>query len=91
MEKEQSIIILQRKRSATTALLGVSALSPDFTKWKRDTEIAIERMFGAQTRNLDDFNRVRYSLGMFMTDTPDRGSRKRIAAVWNMPPRCWIR
>ncbi|MFK4872209.1 hypothetical protein [Novosphingobium sp. ZW T3_23] len=47
MEKEQSITIVQRQRAATTALLGVSASSPDFTKWKRDTEIAIERMFGA--------------------------------------------
>ncbi|MBO9723970.1 MAG: hypothetical protein J7530_06310 [Novosphingobium sp.] len=88
MKKEQSITILQRQRAAITDLQRVSASSADFTKWKRDTEIAIERIFGAQSRNLDDFKSVRYSLTMFMSDTPDwefakayRSGLEHVAAV----------
>lgn len=71
MKKHQSINILTRQRDATKQLSNIDSSDPAFTKWHRDTEIAIERIFGAQSRNLSDFNDVRYSLGVFTTSTPD--------------------
>lgn len=71
MKKQQSITILQRQREASQQLVSVSSSGPEFTKWHRDTEIAIERVFGAQNRNLEDFKAVSYSLGVFSTSTPD--------------------
>ena len=88
MEKQQSIAILQRQRDASEQLDSVSSSGPEFTKWRRDTEIAIERIFGAQSRNAEDFKAVRYSLGAFSTSTPDSefkaaylGGLKNAAAV----------
>lgn len=71
MKKQQSIAILQRQRTASDQLISVSSSGPEFTKWHRDTEIAIERIFGPQSRNLEDFKAVRYSLGAFSTSTPE--------------------
>lgn len=71
MKKQQSITILQRQRAASEQLKAVSRSGPEFTKWQRDTEIAIERIFGSQSRNLEDFKSVRYSLGAFSSLTPD--------------------
>ncbi|NEK38597.1 hypothetical protein [Rhizobium leguminosarum] len=71
MKKQQSIEILTRQREAGKALNGLSVSGPEFTKWHRDTEIAIERIFGPQSRNLADFRDVNYSLGFFTTSTPD--------------------
>lgn len=71
MKKQQSIEILARQREITKALAIMDPSDPAFTKWKRDTEVAIERIFGAQSRNLADFKDVRYTLMMFTTSTPD--------------------
>ncbi|MNQ93999.1 hypothetical protein D3C85_1094920 [compost metagenome] len=45
--------------------------SQDFKKWHRDTEVAIERIFGEGTRHLKDFTDIHYSLMMFTSGTPD--------------------
>jgi hypothetical protein len=45
--------------------------SPDFKKWKRDTEVLIENVFGYNNRHIKDFNSLRYSLGVFTSGTPD--------------------
>jgi len=71
MQKQQSIDILTRQREATKALTNVDSSDPAFLKWRRDTEIAIERIFGKQSRNLADFREVRYYLSVFSTSTPE--------------------
>lgn len=71
MKKKQSIEILARQRDATQSLADSGVSAPDFTKWRRDTEIAIVRIFGAQSRNLADFKDVRYSLMAFTSSTPE--------------------
>lgn len=38
---------------------------------RRDTEVALERIFGADSRHKTDFTRVRYNLGAFAASTPD--------------------
>ncbi|HEY0838472.1 MAG TPA: hypothetical protein VGE72_31480 [Azospirillum sp.] len=71
MKKQQSIDILTRQREITKILANTRSSDPAFTKWRRDTEIAIERIFGVQSRNLTDFKDVHYSLSFFSTSTPD--------------------
>lgn len=71
MKMQHSIDILGRQREIAKTLTGVSSSDPAFTKWYRDTEVAIERIFGDKSRNLADFRDVRYSLGVFSSMTPE--------------------
>lgn len=92
MNKQQSIAILQRQRAASEQMVSVNWSSPEFTKWHRDTEIAIERIFGANSRNAEDFRSVGYSLGVVTSSTPDsdfraaylRGLRRASAVLESM-------
>jgi hypothetical protein len=34
--------------------------SPEFTKWRRDTQVTIENIFGSSTRHIKDFNDIEY-------------------------------
>lgn len=45
--------------------------SIEFRKWRRDTEVVIEKIFGAGTRHLSDFKAISYSLGAFSSRTTD--------------------
>ena len=53
-------------------LINVQDSLPEFTKWKRDTEVAIEQIFGKEGRHLKDFGGVSY-LGVIQFD--DYGDR----------------
>ena len=46
-------------------------LSPQFEKWRRDTEVAISFTFPGKTEYLNDFKRVRYSLSVISHRTSD--------------------
>lgn len=70
MNAQRAIEILERQRAAATRLKQVTRGSPDFSKWQRDTEIAIERIFAAESRNVEDFVSIRYSLGAYTSATP---------------------
>lgn len=76
MKKRQSVDILARQREAAKSLRSVNSSSPKFTKWYRDTEIAIERIFGAQSRNLTDFQNVSFSLSVWTSSTTDADMRE---------------
>ena len=45
--------------------------SPDFKKWLRDTQVALEYIFGKESRHITDFDGIRYSLGAFNHSTQD--------------------
>ncbi|MDR2332598.1 MAG: hypothetical protein LBE61_03870 [Burkholderiaceae bacterium] len=45
--------------------------SAEFDRWYRNTEIAIENIFGKNTRHSKDFTAISYHLGFFTSDTPD--------------------
>lgn len=53
------------------ALKQVNSDSPEFRKWRRDTEVLIEQVFGSDTRHLRDFRDVDYSLRVSYVDTPE--------------------
>lgn len=58
--KERAIPLVKERRGGQ-----------DFKKWYRDTEVAIERIFGEGTRHSKDFADIRYSLSAFSSSTTD--------------------
>ena len=50
MKKEEAIEKLKRQIQLIDNLKSQPIFSQDFTKWKRDTEISIEWIFGNDTR-----------------------------------------
>lgn len=70
LDPTRAMEILERQRAAIDGL-RTSRRSPEFTKWKRDTEVAVQRIFGADSRHSSDFSDVRYSLGVVYSGMPD--------------------
>lgn len=71
MEKQQAIARLEKQRSEITGLKQRPSFVPEFKKWYRDTEIAIQKIFGGSNRHLRDFTKISYSLGCYSSATPD--------------------
>lgn len=68
--------ILERQKAAIVTVLSSTASSPEMAKWTRDTEIAIERIFGPSSRNISDFKAIGYSPGVYYSGMPDSDYRK---------------
>ncbi len=68
--KADALSVLQRQIQRIDDVEKRPRFSPEFQKWKRDTEVAIENTFGTNTRHSADFARVSYSLGGFSSSTP---------------------
>ncbi|MBO1055544.1 MAG: hypothetical protein HEQ27_03030 [Dolichospermum sp. JUN01] len=64
MKKEDAIEKLKRQIQSIDNVKSKPRFSSDFTKWKRDTEISIERIFGNDTRHIKDFKNISYSLDL---------------------------
>jgi hypothetical protein len=60
MKKEDALQKLQRQRDLIDDLKLKPRFSQDFKKWRRDTEIAIEKIFGSNKRQIADFKNVDY-------------------------------
>ncbi|MFT4254898.1 MAG: hypothetical protein QM608_20740 [Caulobacter sp.] len=74
MNKTQAITLLEQQRDAVQGLGAKGDSSTEFKQWRRDTQVAIERIFG-QTRNIKDFDDIRYGLIAFTSSTPDHQFR----------------
>lgn len=61
MTKTRAKELLQKSVDTIHNLKQLSYDAEEFTKWKRDTEIAIERIFSKDTRNLSDFLGIQYT------------------------------
>lgn len=77
MNKQQAIEKLKRQASQITELKQKERFNSDFKKWKRDTEIAIQKIFGENTRHIEDFNKVSYSFSVYSSGTPDSEYQER--------------
>jgi hypothetical protein len=67
METEKAKELLSRQIEQTKSLDGFEAYAPVFKKWHRDTEIALEKIFGKQSRHLEDFNEITYTCGVYFS------------------------
>ncbi|MDP3404007.1 MAG: hypothetical protein Q8S03_04895 [Brevundimonas sp.] len=70
MDPDRATKILERQRDLAAAL-AAKRTPDDFTKWQRDTEVAIERIFGDQSRHLNEFKDIRFSLSVWISGMPD--------------------
>ena len=75
MKSERMIDLLKQRIEQAESLTYSTGANPAFTKWQRDTEITLERIFGPDSRNIQDFKAVRYSLMAFSNTTPDSAFR----------------
>lgn len=71
MRKDEAISKLETLKKRAIPLLKIQSGSQEFNKWQRDTEVAIERIFGEKTRHSQDFEKISYSLMAYTTRTPD--------------------
>lgn len=73
MTKEDALAKLESQLKEAEELKQKRRDSPEFKKWRRDTEVAIERIFGEDTRHLSDFRGVTYHLSVvFPENVPER-------------------
>jgi hypothetical protein len=71
MKKEKAIELIQKQIDLIESVKRFERFSQEYTKWKRDTEIIIEKIFGDKTRHLTDFKNISYSFSIFSNFTPD--------------------
>jgi hypothetical protein len=76
MTKDEATAVLREQIEEAEELKSIERNSPQFKKWRRDTEVAIGRIFGDDTRHLNDFTNISYSLHAFSGSTPDRKFRQ---------------
>ncbi len=76
LTKDKAIAELQQQIGEIQTLKSKPNFSPEFKKWHRDTEVAIENIFGQGARHVKDFNDVSYSLMMISSGTPDLAFRE---------------
>lgn len=70
MQKDEAKLRLEALKERALALLQLQRGSQEFKKWYRDTEVAIERIFGEKTRHSKDFEDISYSLRFSTPGTP---------------------
>lgn len=71
VEIKKAIEALQGQINLIDTLKQRDAFSPDFEKWQRDTEVAIERIFGKNGRHISDFRNIKYGARRWVHGTPE--------------------
>jgi len=69
--KAKALDRLQKSLEVIPTLRKLRSGSQEFTKWHRDTEIAIANTFGETARHVKDFTDIRYRLMAFSSVTTD--------------------
>ncbi len=69
LNKNEAIDKLSTLKEVAISLESKQRGSQEFQKWKRDTQVALEKIFGEDTRHSKDFNSIRYSLSAFTSGT----------------------
>lgn len=71
MDKETAKNKIERQLADIANIRSGSTSSAEFKKWRQNTELAIEHVFGKDTRHLSDFTGIRWSPGVFSMGNPD--------------------
>lgn len=69
LDRAEAVKKLKRQQGALRSLNAVSISSPEFKKWERDTEVALENIFGTESRHCGDFKSVSYLGGLYVGAT----------------------
>lgn len=73
--KDKSADRIKQQITEIENLVGKRADSAALAKWRRDTEVVIERIFGRGTRHLDDFMEIEYVTPSFEAGADERAYR----------------
>lgn len=71
LSKSKAIKKINEQAAVVESLVKVRRDSSEFKKWKRDTEIAIDNIFGHESRHIKDFQNIKYSMVFFSSATPE--------------------
>jgi hypothetical protein len=71
LNKQCAIVKLNSLIEIAKTLVLKPSENQEFKKWHRDTEVAIEKIFGEGTKHSKDFEDIGYSLIAFSTSTSD--------------------
>jgi len=71
MDKQKIIVKLQECIEALKGMNAQKASDPGFKKWRRDTEVALEHLFGTNTRHLRDFRGVSFTPSSYSMMNPE--------------------
>ena len=71
MNRNKAIEIIERQKSYISDLRNSSRAGQDFIKWQRDTEIALEKIFGEKSRNVSEFSGISFSPSVFSIPLKD--------------------
>lgn len=71
MKKEETINFIKNQIDEAIKLENFLRKSPEFNKWKRDTEIIIEKIFWDNSRHIKDFTWISYSYWAFGPSIPE--------------------
>jgi hypothetical protein len=71
MKKEEAISLLNKQIDRIKGLSGIKRFSPKFSGWKLYTKTVIQKIFGKESEHVSEFEYISYSLGAFMSDTPE--------------------
>jgi predicted nucleotide-binding protein len=71
MVKTEIVDKLIERLSALRSLNANAASDPSFKKWRRDTEVAFEHLFGQDTRHIRDFKGLRFSPSSYSMMNPE--------------------
>ena len=74
--KSRAVKRLEKSLGEIPTLEKMEEGSPEFTKWRRNTEVTIARTFGENTPHVKDFKRISFSLIAFTTNTPNYEFRR---------------
>jgi hypothetical protein len=69
MDKTTAIQKLQRSIDQLNQGVGQSTSEASFKRWRRDTHVAIENIFGSNSRHADEFNKIRFTPMAFSSGT----------------------
>jgi hypothetical protein len=71
LNKERAIEKLHQQIEVIPKLKKQVSFSPEFTKWRRDTQVLIQKIFGEGTRHTKDFDNINFSLVVLSNRTPN--------------------
>lgn len=71
MDHAKAIELLKRQIEKSNALASTKRFGPEWEKWRRDTEVVIQRIFGTGGRHESDFAGISYSPSVVVSGTSD--------------------
>ena len=71
MVKGKALERLRQVLDKVPELKGLSSVSPEFEKWRRNAEVAIANIFERESSHVADFNEIPYTPSVWTSAMPD--------------------